>query len=449
MATLDPRIASYSVASPKSKNDITENEPKFELYIKPSSTRWVDPEVLADEIISTRKDQYIGWLDSSRKHSPYSRMSVLSTEPAFMMSYSTLHHELKIKHKNGNETKTYLKETFFDHVSHLLSDCHRATPRVIDNGTKDTPSFEFHGGLIGYFGYEMKRESMEGYVTPKEQECACQLHTEDTKGADNCCTCVEEPDAAFQFVDRFMVFDQVNQQIYICCLVKSDSFTSDSLLEIGFNEPNEAIAWLNTQESNIASTAEMIRMQKPIDAFTSLTPASSACTTPTPSIDLSSGSEIFTADVKHDDYLRTIEQCVDNIREGEAYELCLTTRFRSDLPKHITTQNTDPTLWRLYTRHLRKNNPAPFSALLMFPRLGLLSSSPERFLKVSSDGIAEMKPIKGTVARVLDCVCKEGACDFGYECQDTITLQDNQRKQELWQDVKERAENLMVRKKER
>lgn len=378
-------------------------------------------------------------------------MSVLSTNPALHLSYSTLHHELKITKKGGlQETKTILqdKATFFDYVSELLGECDKLVPKALDDKAVTT-DLEFQGGLVGYFGYEMKRESMEGYVTPKEQLCHCTHHTEASPSVNNCCLCVEEPDAAFQFVDRFMIFDLVKRQIYICCLVKSSpsSQLTGLLKDVGFNSSESATNWIDDQERLILQTAEIIRKRKLADEFISLTPASSACTTPTPSINFVITSDVFTADVEHAPYLKTIEHCVNNIKEGEAYEICLTTRFRLTLPKHITTSTTDPTLWRLYTRHLRKNNPAPFSALLMFPnKLGLLSSSPERFLKVSADHVAEMKPIKGTVARVLKCVCTADGddCDFGIECENRKFLEDEKQKQQLWQDVKERAENLMV-----
>lgn len=431
MTPLDNTLLSFSAALPKPSTQLV-NKKKFELYTK-RATAWIEPESFVDELLTTQGNHFIGWLDSSRKASPYSRMSILSIDPALQFTYSTLHKELKTTDRNGKETISQLQDTFFDYVSTLLAETGK--PHCID---RDISDLEFQGGLMGYFGYEMKRESMQGYTTPKEQECHCKQH-----GQLNCCPCVEEPDAAFQFIDRFLVFDQVKKQIYICCLVSKDK------QDVGFHQIDDALNWINEQQFNILKSSEILRKRKLLDEFISLTPVSSACSTPTPSIQLSTISNIFTADVQHQDYLETIEQCVENIRQGEAYEICLTTRFRLNLPKHITTEPTDPTLWRLYTRYLRKNNPAPFSALIMFPRLGVLSSSPERFLKVSSDHVAEMKPIKGTVARVLSCICKEGTCDFGQECQEKQQLKDELVKQQLWQDVKERAENLMVKEKKR
>lgn len=422
-APLSSKLLAYSAAIPKTAQKQI-NPQKYQLYIKTSSHSWIDPDILVEELLTNNNVEYMGWLDSSRSNSPYSRMSVLSTHPAMTMTYSTLHKEVRKTHRGSQETQINQLDpntTFFDHVSNFLQQYGQVTPVALDKRAREVTDMEFQGGLVGYFGYEMKRESMPGYVTPSAQACHCQYHH-----GDNCCLCVEEPDAAFQFIDRFFVFDLVKKQIYICCLVAQDPI-------------NQALSWIDAQEQILNNTAERIHKRQLADELMNFTPASSARTSPTPSVTKQLNDGLFTPDVEHQHYLHTIDRCIDHIREGESYELCLTTRFRLQLPK----QTMD--LWRLYTRYLRRNNPAPFSALLTFPKLGLLSSSPERFLKVSVDHVAEMKPIKGTVARALKCVCEEGYCDFGSACEARRLQEDEVRKQHLWQDVKERAENLMVK----
>ncbi|NLU27847.1 chorismate-binding protein [Acetivibrio thermocellus] len=47
---------------------------------------------------------------------------------------------------------------------------------------------------------------------------------------------------------------------------------------------------------------------------------------------------------------------------------------------------------------MRKINPAPFSAYMNFEEIKVLSSSPERFLKINGKTI-ETRPIKGTRPR--------------------------------------------------
>jgi para-aminobenzoate synthetase len=149
------------------------------------------------------------------------------------------------------------------------------------------------------------------------------------------------------------------------------------------------------------------------------------------------------------DYRSRIDSCREAIRQGESYELTLTTRFLA------TLNSTEP--YDLYLR-LRTFNPAYYSAYMSFPSLTtprgngihVLSSSPERFLKIEG-GQVEMMPIKGTRARVKPghCVCTpetgcRGVDEGGEACVEEANREDEKRGRELQSDPKERAENLMV-----
>ena len=88
-------------------------------------------------------------------------------------------------------------------------------------------------------------------------------------------------------------------------------------------------------------------------------------------------------------YLDDIADCQREIAAGESYEICLTNELRSGA-------RVDPL--PLY-RELRRRNPAPYAAYLRFGDMSILSSSPERFLRIDRDGWIEAKPIKGTAPR--------------------------------------------------
>jgi anthranilate/para-aminobenzoate synthase component I len=75
---------------------------------------------------------------------------------------------------------------------------------------------------------------------------------------------------------------------------------------------------------------------------------------------------------------------------------------------------------------LRESNPAPYGGYLKFEGLEIVSSSPEQFLKVSASGKVSSKPIKGTRPRSKD------------------QAEDAQIANELVNNEKERAENLMI-----
>ncbi|GAA5876371.1 hypothetical protein JCM3774_005313 [Rhodotorula dairenensis] len=133
----------------------------------------------------------------------------------------------------------------------------------------------------------------------------------------------------------------------------------------------------------------------------------------------------FRPDQDRESYISSIESARRSIIAGDAYELCLTTQFRSVLPADSPLLS-DP--YPLYLT-LRSTNPAPYCAYFHLPRsdFALLSSSPERFMRVDRTGKADMKPIKGTVRRTP---------------QDPI--EDERQKRALLADEKERAENLMI-----
>jgi para-aminobenzoate synthetase len=116
-------------------------------------------------------------------------------------------------------------------------------------------------------------------------------------------------------------------------------------------------------------------------------------------------------------YLNDIAECQRALTDGESYELCLTNKVHSE---------TELAPFDLY-RALRRANPAPYAAFLRLGRgLSVLSSSPERFLRIDRDGNAEARPIKGTAARVADP-----------EADAAVAAA-------LAADPKQRAENLMI-----
>ncbi|KAG2189239.1 hypothetical protein INT44_004381, partial [Umbelopsis vinacea] len=380
------------------------------------------------------------------KQSPYSKFSTLAVDPAFTISYSTLHKEVTTT-AGMVSTREYLSanETFYDRVSSIMSNFNAIPQKVInDGGDCALDSLPFRGGLVGYFGYEMKRESLAGYHVPKEQECHCQMHGRGSPTEQNCCRCQEIPDAAFHFVDKYFAFDVKERYIYICCLVQCGQSTFP---HVGLSE-EASRDWMRNSKELVLSIAQRLGQSQMETDCSSPIPTNLRLPTPPDNKPILK-EDIFEPDTTHSKYIDSIKKCIEQIREGESYELCLTTQFRHALHEDIATNACDPQLTKLYTRHLRLNNPAPFSAALSFPtfKMSLMGSSPERFLKVDGNGIVEMKPIKGTVKRCLTCVCDDHPeidCDMDEDCARQTALEDQRRMQALWSDVKERAENLMI-----
>lgn len=87
-------------------------------------------------------------------------------------------------------------------------------------------------------------------------------------------------------------------------------------------------------------------------------------------------------------YREDIAACLEHLRAGDSYELCLTNQV-------IVDGAVDA--WRLW-RALRRLSPAPHAGFLRTEDVTLVSSSPEQFLRIE-DGVVTSKPIKGTAAR--------------------------------------------------
>jgi para-aminobenzoate synthetase len=189
------------------------------------------------------------------------------------------------------------------------------------------------------------------------------------------------PDANFLFADRLIAFDHQEQTTYLVCFTRK-------------GHKAQAQDWFNATEQRLRTLP------------------------PLPPIELGYSNQpvTFRLSRSYQTYIDDIKQCLREIGEGETYEVCLTNKVYTDIsPEPLTLYRT-----------LRRTNPAPYSAFLRFHSLTILSSSPERFLKIDRDGWVETKPIKGTRAR-------------GQTPEADVALRESLRSEE-----KDRAENLMV-----
>lgn len=155
----------------------------------------------------------------------------------------------------------------------------------------------------------------------------------------------------------------------------------------------------------VAPAAEAEAFARQMDAAPDASPVSS----PPPSLGTAAARHLAS------DYAELIERCRDAIREGDAYQLCLTTRFS-------VSGTTDPVA---AYRRLREMTPTHHGGLIRAGDVALASASPERFLEVEA-GIVSTRPIKGTRPRGVDAA------------------EDQRLADELRASEKERAENVMI-----
>jgi para-aminobenzoate synthetase len=198
--------------------------------------------------------------------------------------------------------------------------------------------FDFAGGYVGYFGYEMKADC----------------------GAD-AAHVAATPDAVWIFADRLIAVDHENDLAYLLALHDG-------------SEPVRAAArdWIDGMAGRLADMAPVAAA--PVDNGA-------------PPGDLARHLVRDEAGYRAD-----IEECKRQLIAGESYEICLTNRL------HLPFEDTDLAFYR----RLRRANPAPYAALLRAAGVTVFSSSPERFLRIEPDGRVESKPVKGTAARHAD-----------------------------------------------
>ena len=235
--------------------------------------------------------------------------------------------------------------------------------RAIRTQVPELP-FDFALGWVGYLGYELKAQ------------CGGDARHRGVT-----------PDATMVFTDRALVLDHLTKTGYLLAL------TEDGPGD-GGTGGRHAREWLDDAARRLADL-EGRSVEEPAR--------------PAP-------AGVLRLRHDHDAYLARISAGLEQIAAGETYEVCLTNMIEADAP---------PDAWQAY-RFLRRANPVPFGALLAFGDMSVLSTSPERFLRVDRTGAVESQPIKGTRRR--------GATPE----QDAALAAD------LRVNEKDRAENLMI-----
>jgi len=266
-------------------------------------------------------------------------------------------NSLLVRYNTQNQELTVTQSDIITHHSVSIFDYLKQEIQSRTCSSEDLP-FDFNCGFVGYFGYELKAEC--GSVLVHHSPL---------------------PDAMFLLADRMIAIDHQEQTVYLLCLVSKGQTTQ---AEAWFEE-------ITSQLEHLAPIRESI---------------------PTPSQD----PVIFYLSRSHETYISDIYQCLQEIQEGETYQVCLT--------NHIKTDTTPDPL--TFYRTLRRINPAPYAAFLRFNDVAIACSSPERFLKIDSQKWVETKPIKGTLHR-------------GQTPEEDRVLRERLRTSE-----KDRSENLMI-----
>ena len=165
------------------------------------------------------------------------------------------------------------------------------------------------------------------------------------------------PDSLWIRADRWIAFDQVDGCAWLVAIADERDMPA-------------ALAWMDETERRVAA----VRAADPAPRT------------------LGVDAVQVRMNMSREDYLRAIGRCQEKIVDGESYEVCLTNGFSIEA-------QVDPV--QLYLM-MRRENAAPFGAFVRSGSTWILSTSPERLIKVDARGNMQTKPIKGTCARSDD-----------------------------------------------
>jgi para-aminobenzoate synthetase component 1 len=225
----------------------------------------------------------------------------------------------------------------------------------------------FLGGAVGYFAYDLKR------FVEKLPSCS-----KDDINIPLCC---------LAFYDTVIVFDHVKEKAWIA--------------STGLPEESEHFKQLRAKS----------RLK---ELCTKLSSVKTATASPQPTPGLKTPLQLE-SNFTREKYLQAILKAKEYIAAGDIYQVNLSQRFSAPVP-------TPPI--ELY-KTLRTLNPAPFAAYLKWGEMAIISSSPERFLRIAGR-LVETRPIKGTRPR------------------GKTTGEDEKLKRELLESPKDRAELIMI-----
>ncbi|TQJ55215.1 chorismate-binding protein [Streptomyces sp. SLBN-115] len=339
------------------------------------------------------------WLDSSRVERGLSRFSFFGDDSGPLAEFVRYDVEAGLCEieRAGRPTRK-VRASVFDYLKRQL-----ASRRVDATGLP----FDFTGGYVGYFGYETKADC----GSPNRHRATT-------------------PDACWLFADRLIAVDHEKRFTYAVCLAEDTPQAT-----------GEATEWLETmlvRLTSLPAEPDRPRLTPPRTGRThgthgtgrtdgTRTTRGAAAREGGGTGPGTAGSGLGVGDHEVGDvepwlvrdratYLADIAACRRELAAGTSYEICLTDAAVLPAPDDA---------YGLY-RVLRRVDPAPYAAFLRFGDLDVVGSSPERFLRITRDGVAEAKPIKGTAPR--------GAGP----------LEDARLRDALAADAKTRAENLMI-----
>jgi para-aminobenzoate synthetase len=327
----------------------------------------------------------------------------------------------------ANGSAEALNKNIFEYIDYLLAAEMNNFTSVVDVdasiGAVESLPFNLKSSAIfGYLGYELRHETTHVLTTSSNEGMGMNSrYNYSSTHQDSFCgtkytSDISHPLALYLLPSSYIVYDHLECEAYVvgtCSDGALDGEQQSSLLKDKVRSIASRIGTLNSIKSHGSSD--------------------------TASPDLS--NVVLTSMRDKEKYFQNIEDCLENITNGETYEVCLTLQFQGKVDrKRVNPLHVYKQLRRLNASPMSSfihYDPGSFtdyeiskSSLLPWYKTGgvsLCCSSPERYLSLDSSRCLESKPIKGTARRNL-----------GNQQEDILIGND------LINDEKSRAENLLI-----
>ncbi len=263
----------------------------------------------------------------------------------------------------------------------------------------------FQGGAVGLLSYDFVRYLERLPKTTKDD--------------------LQIPDAHFFMIDKLIAIDHLDKKAWIIiCPGARDTELGYRDMDVNwsekYDEAEEEIRQIIVKVSRLRRVAEETKCQSVREKTSALLASFSSANPPECGGESPRRPNFRSSALKHGlskkQYMDIVKRTKEYIAAGDIFQANLSLRVSANIGA------VKP--WNLY-KILRSINPSPFAGFIDFGGYQIVSSSPERLLRVK-DGIIETRPIAGTRPRGKDI------------------KEDELMRAELLLNEKERAEHIML-----
>lgn len=388
--------------------------PRHEVYIHKlhQNTTSLEPEQVFEEFYGT--EQYAMWLDSCNR----GNISILA---------APTNDDAKIEYVINSEQDQDILSWLQEQQGAPIRDVRvvgedQSSFDIVSDVELDVP-FDYRGGSLGYLGYGVRQDTKR-YLGEQERAKTSTKANGATPSINGATPPINGrssklPTAVFFLAERSMVYHHPTNSWYLI-----------GVSPVGKEDGEEDIfQWMQDTSRRLKQLDQKTKEQhQPATNLQTMEPNMKE-------------RLAFVPNRPRETYERNIAECLEQIRLGESYELCLTNQLEAKVDEALSP-------FQLY-QILRRRNPAPYSAFFSWnidqkdassSSWSICCSSPERFISVlrrpDQSLQAEAKPIKGTTARVLP--------KNGVKRDEAEEREDSRRARALELSIKDRAENLMI-----